>query len=217
MIFLVLILLFLVIAAYLFCSYYGILTEVCIKTNRSPFGRLAIAYKFSRGPYSKASQLFVEANCVMPNHPRIGIFYGDRHDPASPLSFAIGSILNDRGELPDEKTIMHLRSYGYKFFIFPEVSFAVTGSFPYKNSLSLFFAVLKIYPKIGAYVAARNLCAHPVIEIYGPSNILFVAPLARQSEFYVPEAEDLHDSENSFPLLNGKAISCKSPLLPLGW
>ncbi|KAK1901059.1 Testis-expressed protein 264 [Dissostichus eleginoides] len=33
----------------------------------------------------------------------------------------------------------------------------------------------------------RRLCAHPFLEIYRESQILFMAPLARQDDFYVRE------------------------------
>lgn len=55
---------------------------------------------------------------------------------------------------------------------------------------------------------ARRLCAHPFLEIYREGLIQFMAPLARQGDFYVPEIrqaerrllerEDFHsDSEGS--------------------
>ncbi|XP_019751275.1 testis-expressed sequence 264 protein-like [Hippocampus comes] len=34
----------------------------------------------------------------------------------------------------------------------------------------------------------RKLCAHPFLEIYSNDVIHFMAPLARQGDFYVPEA-----------------------------
>ena len=34
----------------------------------------------------------------------------------------------------------------------------------------------------------RRLCAHPFLEIYRGDQIQFMAPLARQGDFYVPEA-----------------------------
>ncbi|XP_046405907.1 testis-expressed protein 264 homolog [Ischnura elegans] len=197
------------IAAVLFCFHYGLMTEVRINTSKTPFGKLTIAYRFSRGSYSAASRLFLETRCVLPNFPRIGIFYGNKKESLSPLCFAIGSVLNQDGIPPDEKMKSYLYSYGYRYFIFPEIHYAVTGSFPFRNSLSLLFAASRIYPRIAAYIAAKNLCAHPVIEIYGPSEIYFVVPLSRQNEFYIPEAEDLY----SGPYENGylEPVLTKSP------
>lgn len=43
----------------------------------------------------------------------------------------------------------------------------------------------------------RKLCAHPFLEIYDGSTIHFMAPLAKQDEFYVDEAAvNRNDSEN---------------------
>ena len=33
----------------------------------------------------------------------------------------------------------------------------------------------------------HKLCAHPIVEMYDGKNINFMAPLAKQDEFYVPE------------------------------
>ena len=60
----------------------------------------------------------------------------------------------------------------------------------------------------------RRLCAHPFLQIYRDGQIQFMAPLARQGDFYVPEVrqverrlseqEELHsDSE-----VSGNCISC---------
>ena len=36
----------------------------------------------------------------------------------------------------------------------------------------------------------HKLCAHPYMEIYDGTTIYFMAPLARQNEFYVPEVQE---------------------------
>ena len=36
----------------------------------------------------------------------------------------------------------------------------------------------------------HKLCAHPYMEIYDGNTIYFMAPLARQNEFYVPEVQE---------------------------
>lgn len=35
-----------------------------------------------------------------------------------------------------------------------------------------------------------KLCAHPMIEIYEKDQIVFMAPLSRQDEFYVEETQE---------------------------
>ncbi len=60
----------------------------------------------------------------------------------------------------------------------------------------------------------RRLCAHPFLEIYREGQIQFMAPLARQGDFYVPEVrqrerrlseeEDLHSDTD----ISGMCTSC---------
>lgn len=42
--------------------------------------------------------------------------------------------------------------------------------------------------KFGVLLQSNKLCAHPYMELYSDGTIHFMAPLARQDEFYVPEA-----------------------------
>uniref|UniRef100_A0A3Q3PYY2 Testis expressed 264, ER-phagy receptor n=1 Tax=Monopterus albus TaxID=43700 RepID=A0A3Q3PYY2_MONAL len=65
---------------------------------------------------------------------------------------------------------------------------------PYKNCGQLFKKFHNIGPKlssIGVFYddpkKERKLCAHPFLEIYREGQIQFMAPLARQGDFYVPE------------------------------
>lgn len=60
----------------------------------------------------------------------------------------------------------------------------------------------------------RRLCAHPFLEIYREGQIHFMAPLARQGDFYVPEVrqverrlseqEELHSDSD----VSGTCTSC---------
>lgn len=43
----------------------------------------------------------------------------------------------------------------------------------------------------------RRLCAHPILEVYDDCNIHFIAPLAKQNEFYVAEAQLTSDEQGS--------------------
>uniref|UniRef100_A0AAQ6IK41 Testis expressed 264, ER-phagy receptor n=1 Tax=Anabas testudineus TaxID=64144 RepID=A0AAQ6IK41_ANATE len=69
---------------------------------------------------------------------------------------------------------------------------------PHRNCGQLFRESLSIGPKlpcIGVFYddpkKERRLCAHPFIEIYRESQIHFMAPLARQGDFYVPEVRQV--------------------------
>ncbi|XP_046561640.1 uncharacterized protein LOC124270646 [Haliotis rubra] len=76
---------------------------------------------------------------------------------------------------------------GYKIHNLPFVTNVVKTSFPYISLLSIFIAMSKVYPRVAEYVQEHKLCAHPCLEIYDGKNIHFMAPLAKQDEFYVAE------------------------------
>ena len=48
-----------------------------VSTGKSPVRQLIIAYKFQKGPYSEAGQIFTEAAIVAPANKAIGIYYDD--------------------------------------------------------------------------------------------------------------------------------------------
>lgn len=94
---------------------------------------------------------------------------------------------------PNEKV---LTENGYKLITFPAISHAVTTTFPFKNSVSIYLAVAKVYPKLTEYVSEKKLFAHPFIELYDEDIIHFVAPLSQQDDFYVPESKDDQSDED---------------------
>ena len=51
---------------------------------------------------------------------------------------------------------------------------------------------------------SKNLCAHPYLEIYDGDTIHFLAPLAKQDEFYVPEALEEEVEVTPEPELKGE-------------
>ena len=40
------------------------------------------------------------------------------------------------------------------------------------------------------YIAERNLCAYPALEVYRDNSILFLMPLSRQDEFFVSQFQE---------------------------
>lgn len=48
-----------------------------VGTGTPPLGQATIAYKFQRGPYSSAGQIFTEAALLAPDNKALGIYYDD--------------------------------------------------------------------------------------------------------------------------------------------
>uniref|UniRef100_A0A2K6F017 Testis expressed 264, ER-phagy receptor n=1 Tax=Propithecus coquereli TaxID=379532 RepID=A0A2K6F017_PROCO len=69
---------------------------------------------------------------------------------------------------------------------------------PYGETGRLFTESCSISPKLRSIAVyydnphmERKLCAHPRLEIYQQDHIHFMCPLARQGDFYVPEAKEM--------------------------
>ncbi|KAM4613035.1 testis-expressed protein 264 homolog isoform 2-T2 [Polymixia lowei] len=60
-----------------------------------------------------------------------------------------------------------------------------------RTLLSILLGVRRVYPRLDNYIKERKLCAHPFLEIYRGGQIQYMAPLARQGDFYVPEVRQV--------------------------
>lgn len=175
--------------ACLFLVYCGLFHGVQITTGKPPIGQFTVAYKFGTGPYKNSGDTFTEATCVQPTLKCFGVYYDDpRTVPAEELRWAVGSILAEDDAQPDPAVVQRYTSYDFKIFSFPSTSHSVVTSFPFTSSLSVWLANIRVYPAMANYVEEKQLCAHPWLEIYHSDKIYFMAVLAKQAEFYVPEA-----------------------------
>lgn len=177
---------FLTAAAYMLKS--GLLSDIIVLTGSPPIKKTTFAYKFNVGPYKNSWQLFKESHNIGPKLPCIGVFYDDpKKVPGPQCRYAVGSILCEGENEADEELLKRYETSGFNVFSFPEVTHAVTTSFPHRTFFSILLAVRRVYPRLGHYIKERRLCAHPFLEIYREGQIQFMAPLARQGDFYVPE------------------------------
>jgi len=170
----------------------GLFANVTVNTSESRFGPMVIAYKSQVGPYKKAGELFTDSYCLLPGRQQIGIYYDDPEAvPDSELRYAVGPILsNGETEQPDKEEMELMRSHGFKIFHIPKANFVVNATFPFRTTLSIFIAIYRVYPKLRQYIAERNLCAYPAIEIYTDKDIVFLMPLSMQEEYFVAEFQE---------------------------
>ncbi|XP_061114377.1 testis-expressed protein 264 homolog [Conger conger] len=177
--------------------YSGLFSHINIRTGSPPIKNVTIAYKYKQGPYKECGTLFTESSSIGPKLCSIGVFYDDpKQVPSEQCRYAVGSILCEGDGQPCQELLHLYQKSGFRVFSFPEVTHVVKASFPHRTPLSVFLGVQRVYPKIDCYIKERKLCAHPFIEIYQGSTIHFMGPLARQSDFYIPELqEDSEDSE----------------------
>ncbi|XP_066997272.1 testis-expressed protein 264 [Anabrus simplex] len=76
---------------------------------------------------------------------------------------------------------------GYKVFVIPPSTLAVTASHPCKNLVSLHLVLRRMHQKLDYHIHRHRLCAYPSIEIYDGSSVRVMAPLTRQTQYFVPE------------------------------
>lgn len=172
--------------------YSGLLADITVLTGRPPIKKITFAYKFRQGPYSNCGQLFKEAACLGPELSCIGVYYDDPKEVPGPLCrYAVGSILSEGEKKPDMELLKRYETSGFNVFSFPEVTHVVTTSFPLRTYASVLLSIRRVYPRLGHYIKERRLCAHPFLEIYREGQIQFMAPLARQGDFYVPEVRQV--------------------------
>lgn len=174
------------VAGYIF--YSGLLSDITVLTGSPPIKKITFAYKFKQGPYKNCGQLFKKFHNIGPKLSSIGVFYDDpKKVPEPQCRCVVGSILSEGETEPDEELLKRYETLGFNIFSFPEVTHVVTASFPNRTFFSMLLSVRRVYPQLEHYIKERKLCAHPFLEIYREGQIQFMAPLARQGDFYVPE------------------------------
>ncbi|XP_017271163.1 testis-expressed protein 264 [Kryptolebias marmoratus] len=171
--------------------YSGLLSDVVVKTGPPPIRNVTVAYKFKEGSYKDCGAAFTESCSVGPKLDSIGVYYDDpRQRPPESCRYVVGSVLCEGEEKPDEDLLKLYEKFGFKVFSLPEVSHAVTTSFPCTTHLSHVLGPYRVYPQLTSYIEERKLCAFPVIEIYRSDVINYMVPLSRQTDFFVPEMKD---------------------------
>ncbi|XP_067361034.1 testis-expressed protein 264 isoform X2 [Channa argus] len=174
-----------------FLVYSGLLSDVIIKTGPPPIRNVTIAYKFKEGLYKDCGAAYTESCSIGPKLSAIGVFYDDpKQRPSEKCRYVVGSVLSEGDGKPDEELQKLYEKFGFKVFSLPEVSHAVTTSFPCTTPLSYVLGPYRVYPRLASYIEERKLCAFPTIEIYSSDVINYMVPLSRQIEFFVPEMKE---------------------------
>ncbi|CAL8338887.1 unnamed protein product [Merluccius merluccius] len=174
-----------------FVLYSGLLSEVVIGTGSPPIRNVTIAYKFREGSYKECGAGYTESCSIGPQLSSIGIFYDDpKQRPAEQCRYAVGSVLSEGEQAPDPELQKLYEKHGFTVFSLPEVTHAVTSSFPSTTPLSHILGPYRVYPQLSSYIEARKLSAFPTIEVCKDDQTHYMVPLSRQTDFFVPEMRD---------------------------
>jgi len=175
----------------LYVTYSGMWSSIKVSTSETEYGPMTMAFKTLVGPYKNAGEVFTESFCLLPDREQLGIYYDDPEGvPANQLRCAVGPVLAKGTEKPVPEEIEKMVRNGFQIIHLPKPSYVVTASFPFSTTLSIFLAIYRVYPRLRDYIAERNLCAYPALELYTDSNIIFLMPLSRQEEFFVSEFQE---------------------------
>ncbi|XP_029908095.1 testis-expressed protein 264 [Myripristis murdjan] len=187
----VLVVVCLIVTLAVFLLYSGLMSEVVVKTGSPPVRNVTIAYKYREGSYKDCGATYTESCSIGPKLRPIGVFYDDpKQTPPEKCRYVVGSVLSEGEEKPDEELQKLYEKFGFKLFSLPEVTHAVTTTFPSTTPLSYVLAPYRVYPKISSYIEDRKLCAFPAIEICDANTTNYMFPLSRQTDFFVPEMKE---------------------------
>lgn len=77
--------------------------------------------------------------------------------PPEKCRSVVGSVLCEGEEKPDEELQKLYEKFGFKVFSLPEVSHAVTTTFPCTSPLSHILGPYRVYPKLASYIEVQTL------------------------------------------------------------
>ncbi|XP_060775531.1 testis-expressed protein 264 homolog [Neoarius graeffei] len=171
-----------------FVFYTGLLSQVVVRTGPPPVKQLTIAYKLKKGSYRDCGSAFTESCSIAPHLRSIALYYDNPNQTeVDCCRYAVGSILSQDEEKPDEELQRLYEKFGFRVISFPEISCAVTSSFPNKCTLSPICGAYRVFPELNSYITERGLSAYPFIEICKGDLIQYMCPLESQDSFFVPE------------------------------
>lgn len=210
LIFVLLILLILTVVLLLWHS--GVFVSSDIKTCKPPFQELEVAYKFVRGSQQDCSMVYAEAHSIAPDLRCIGVYYDNPKEVGdSYMRSIVGLIINDNDKTVTDEERQRMLVKGFQITKFPEVEHVVYADFPHNSFLSVLVAVHRIVPSFRSYIQEKKLQAYPLIEICDGRKIVYVAPLSKQSEFFVYEAlaESEEEITSEKTVDEGEEVSAK--------
>ncbi|CAF3693093.1 unnamed protein product [Rotaria sp. Silwood1] len=167
-----------------FLKTLGLFKSISIKITQPPFNTLTIVYKFQRGNYSKSSDIFKDIDKYSSSPDKLGIYYDCPKTPVEKRRFVVGAIVD---EVKDRELIKQMQKNNYKIFKLPQPVQSIYTTFPFKNLLSIFIAIMRVPYRLGDYIQKNKLEAHPFLEIYKRPLIHYIIPLSNFDAYNVPE------------------------------
>ena len=177
-----------VIVSLAFLSRYGLFASVTItEKNVGPF---LLVYKKHIGDYKDVGQIMdkiyydlKDSNSIettIETTKGFGLYYDNPQEvDKKKLRSIVGCIVENKS-MDDLEKIKS--KYGVKEY---PSSKSVVAEFPYKGKPSIFLGILKVYPKLGAYISEHNYAKTPIMELYDQPNekIEYIASVSLQKKY----------------------------------
>ncbi|KAI3370124.1 hypothetical protein L3Q82_024916 [Scortum barcoo] len=90
--------------------------------------------------------------------------------PSEKCRYVVGSVLCEGEEKPDEELQKLYEKFGFKVFSLPEVSHAVTTSFPCTTPLSHVLGPYRVYPRLASYIERAFVAERTMKTVVHPST-----------------------------------------------
>ncbi|MES0490981.1 MAG: GyrI-like domain-containing protein [Leptospirales bacterium] len=172
-----------------FFAYMGAFSSPKLeKIEAGPFHLVYVEYTGSYKDFTtiiKSVQNTMNDNGIH-NYNAFGLFFDDpKFVPDANLRSYIGVIVQDE-EMEKVKTLVDNKEVSYKIL---EPDVYISSSFPYRNFLSIFMGIMKVYPTFDEYGVANNFPTFVkkntgyedtfIMEIYKPDEVLYYMTLPK--------------------------------------
>ncbi|KAK2172889.1 hypothetical protein NP493_922g01006 [Ridgeia piscesae] len=169
-------------------AYSGLFHSVVVQTRAYPLPRLTLLYKFIRGPFEDLQPVFEELSRLAPGEKWMGLYYDNPYQvKPEDIRSALGCIVSEGDAPPNLSLKRLLEAKGYREIQLPTAEKAIHTTFPWRNRLSFFIAMKRVWDALINYQIKHSLAAHPWMEVFGDGMIRFVGVLDHHADFYVPE------------------------------
>lgn len=157
-------------------AYYGLFTKIEIREVE--MGPYFIAYEKHQGEYQKIGPVFSRLfyrlmNDNMDSKLGLGIYFDNPRLVEKDKLRSIAACIVD-GMNPKNKAVLEKK---YMTGEIPRSVCAVV-EFPYKGNLSVILGVMKVYPKLSAWLKEKQYPDMPLLELYDQAagKTFYIAP-----------------------------------------
>ncbi len=162
-------------------AYYGVFKKLTIEVKEA--GGETIVFEKIKGDYRQSGKIMDKIYYSLLNDEKITTYkgFGTYYDnpkkvKTEDLRSEAGSILgnSDLDKVSDLKSKYNIKNLSREEYIVTE--------FPYRNKMSVFFSLMKVYPALSKYTKENNYDEDtPVTEIYDiPNNkIIYLKKLTK--------------------------------------